>query len=129
MIDPRLKAFGAACSLVAALAVTAPTAAAKDDDGIIVAGRCSGATSSELTVKHDDGRIEVEFEVDQNRTGVRWNVEVRRAGTVVFKGSRRTAGPSGSFSLERKVASATSPVTFRARATRAGEVCTASARI
>jgi 2-methylaconitate cis-trans-isomerase PrpF len=124
------KTIATACSVAAALAVTAvPSAIAKDGDGVRVAGACSAASSSKLKVKHDDGRIEVEFEVDQNRNGVRWNVQFRRDGRLVFQGARRTAGPSGSFSLERKVAGSTAPVTIRARATRGGEVCTASARI
>jgi hypothetical protein len=131
MNSRTIKAIGAGCSIAAALAVTAPTATATatDDDGVHVAGRCSGATSSELGLERDDGRIEVELEVDQNRTGVRWRVELRRAGKVVFSGTRRTAGRSGSFSLERKIARSAAPVTIRARATRAGEVCTATARI
>jgi 2-methylaconitate cis-trans-isomerase PrpF len=130
VISKTSKAIGTACTVVAALAVTiVPTAAAKGGDGIRVPGTCSGATSSELKVKHDDGRIEVEFEVDQNRSGVRWNVQLRRAGRLAFEGTRKTAGPSGSFSLERKVAGSTAPVTIRARATRAGEVCSATARI
>ena len=130
MISKTSKAIGTACTVAAALAVTiAPTASAKGGDGIRVPGTCSGATSSELKVKHDDGRIEVEFEVDQNRNGVRWNVQLRRAATVAFEGARRTVAPSGSFSLERKVAGSAAPVTIRARATRAGETCTASARI
>ena len=112
------------------LAVTAvPNAIAKDDDGVLVAGACTGVSSSKLKIKHDDGRIEVEFEVDQNRNGVRWNVQYRRNGNLVFQGARRTVAPSGSFSLERKVAGSSAPVTIRARASRAGEVCTASAKL
>ena len=105
MISTTVKAIGTACTVAAALAVTiVPTAAAKDGDGVRVAGTCSDGSSSKLKVKHDDGRIEAEFEVDQNRNGVRWNVELRRNGRLVFSGVRTTVAPSGSFSLERKIA-------------------------
>jgi hypothetical protein len=43
-----------------------------------VTGSCTGGARAKLKAEHDDGRLEVEFEVDQNRTGVRWKVRVRR---------------------------------------------------
>ena len=46
---------------------------ARDDDKRDekrVAGSCSGGSTAKLKVKHDDGRLETEFEVDQNRNGV-----------------------------------------------------------
>ena len=125
MISTTVKAIGTACTVAAALAVTiVPTAAAKGGDGIRVAGTCSDGSSSKLKVKHDDGRIEVEFEVDQNRNGVVWNVEFRRDGSLAYSGKRTTVAPSGSFSAERKIAGGARSATIRARATRNGEVCT-----
>lgn len=47
-----------------------------------VSGRCTGGSTAKLKVKPDDGRIEAEFEVDQNRNGVTWNVTIRRNGRV-----------------------------------------------
>ena len=130
MISTTVKAIGTACTVAAALAVTmVPTAAAKGDDGIRVAGTCSNGSTSKLEVEHDDGRIEVEFEADQNRNGVRWNVEFRRDGRLVFSGTRTTVAPSGSFSVERKVAGGAKSATIRARATRGGEVCSATAKL
>ena len=35
-----------------------------------VAGNCTSGATSKLKAKPDDGRLEVEFEVDQNRNGV-----------------------------------------------------------
>ncbi len=130
MISTTVKAIGTACTVAAALAVTiVPAAAAKGGDGIRVAGTCSDGSSSKLKVKHDDGRIEAEFEVDQNRNGVAWNVELRRDGRLVFAGVRTTLAPSGSFSVERKIAGGASSAVIRARATRNGEVCTATAKL
>jgi hypothetical protein len=113
---------------VAALALVAvPTTAAKDGD-VLVQGRCSGATTSKLKLSEEDGRIEVEFEVDQNRNGVRWSVMLRRPTTVLVRTSRVTRGPSGSFELRRVVGNRAGPDRIIARATRSsGEVCRAAA--
>ena len=98
------KAIGTACTVAAALAVTiVPTAAAKGGDGIRVAGTCSDGSSSKLKVKHDDGRIEAEFEVDRNVNGERWRVRFSRDGKVVARARPRTHAPSGSFSVERQL--------------------------
>ena len=59
-------------------------------------------SSSKLKVKTDDGRLEVEFEVDQNRSGDKWKVRLRNDGTTFFRGKRTTGGASGSFSVERR---------------------------
>jgi hypothetical protein len=110
------------------LALTAvPLAAAKDGD-VLVRGTCSGATASKLKLSNEDGRIEVEFEVDQNRNGVRWNVSISRNGSRVARMTKVTRGPSGSFEARALVPNGPGKDTIRARATRAsGEVCTASA--
>jgi hypothetical protein len=130
VISTTGKAIGTACTIAAALAVTiVPTAAAKGGDGIRVAGTCDDGSSSKLKVKHDDGRIGAEFEVDQNRTGVAWQVELRRDGRLAFAGVRTTTAPSGSFSVNRKIAGGASGAVIRARATRNGEVCTVTAKL
>src|SRR5438067_2325153 len=45
-----------------------------------VAGACTAGSSAKLKVKPRNGRLETEFEVDQNRSGVRWTVRIRRDG-------------------------------------------------
>jgi hypothetical protein len=100
------------------------------DRGVRVAGTCTGGSTAKLKAKHDDGRIEVEFEVDQNRNGVTWGVRVRRDGVLVIRRSATTRGPSGSFSIEKKVANPAGSDRIAARATSpSGEVCTASLTI
>ena len=78
-----------------------------------------------LKAKHDDGRVETEFEVDQNRNGRRWNVVIRRNGVVVFRGSRITRPPSGSFSVNRRIANAAGRdrIVATARSVVGGGVC------
>jgi hypothetical protein len=102
----------------------------RDRGEIRVAGRCTGRSTSKIKVKHDDGRIEAEFEVDQNRTGVTWNVTVRRNNRVAFTTRATTRGRSGSFSVERKIANGPGADRVTARATSpSGEVCTAAATL
>ena len=118
--------------IVASAAAAAPQlATAKDDDGeVAVSGKCSGSASTDLKAKPDDGRLEVEFEVDQNRSGVRWTVTIRRNGRVVVNTTRRTAGASGSFSVERRIANPAGTDTISARAvSSSGQTCTAKLRV
>jgi hypothetical protein len=126
MLSTTAKTVGIACTIAAALAVSiAPSASAKGGDGVRVAGVCSSHSTALLKVKHRDGRLEVEFEVDQNRNGVPWSVQLLRNGRLAVASARTTGAPSGSFSLERTLAAGNSPV-IRARATRNGETCTAT---
>ena len=115
---------------VAALAtalVAIPATSAKDGD-VLVRGTCTGATTSKLKLSEEDGRIEVEFEVDQNRNGVRWTVTLRRPTALLVRTTRVTRGPSGSFVLRRVVGNRAGSDRIIARATRSsGEVCRAAA--
>ncbi len=115
----------------AAAAMGIPGAATASDDDIRAGGQCTGATSSKIKAKPDDGRLEVEFEVDQNRSGDRWKVKFKDNGDVVFKGSAVTGGSSGSFEIERKIANkpGTDSITATARNTDGGERCAAKVRI
>ena len=117
---------------IAALAVAVPaTATAKGgNDGVTGSGTCSKSSSAKLKIKPDNGRIETEFEVDQNRSGVRWRVTLRRNGRLVVSTRATTTGPSGSFSVNRRLSNGTGADRISARATSpSGEVCTASATL
>ena len=126
----KLSLIGIA-ALVAMLSLLASTALAsghKGGRGIIKTGKCSASSHWKLKAKADDGRIETEFEVDQNRVGKRWRVTIVRNGSTVFKGIRTTRAPSGSFSVERLLAgpAAGSRIVATAKALRGGETCRAS---
>ena len=115
-------------TVVAAALLLAPVAGAKD--GVRVAGTCSKASTSKLKLSGEDAGVEVEFEVDQNRTGVRWNVVLLRNGTQVAKRVRLTRAPSGSFEARFVTAGSGGTDRFVARATSpSGEVCVARASI
>lgn len=91
-------------------------------------GNCTASTDWKLKGKTRDGRIEVEFEVDSNRAGQRWTYTIRNQGDVVASGRRVTRGPSGSFSVERKVANrgGLAAISATARNAATGETCRAS---
>jgi hypothetical protein len=121
-------------TLAAALAVSglalgvAPVASAKGGDGVRVSGVCTKGSTAKLKLSSEDGRVEVEFEVDQNRNGVPWHVTLRRNGSLLTSARATTRAPSGSFSLRRVISGERG--TFVAVATRAsGERCSARAAI
>ena len=120
---------GVVAALIAAAVALAvvPVGVAKDGD-IRVRGTCTKASTSKLKLSEEDGGIEVEFEVDQNRNGVRWNVTITQNGTRVARMQRVTRGPSGSFEARVVRPNTGGADRFAARATSpSGEVCTARA--
>ena len=108
-----------------ALASTATAGSAKRDPGVLKRGKCSVNSTWKLKAKNDDGRIETEFEVDQNRVGKRWRVTIFRNGSKVFSGIRTTRAPSGSFEARRLLAgtAGTDRIVAKARALDSGETC------
>ena len=119
-------AIVALVAAVVALAV-APAGMAKRGD-VRVAGKCTKSSTSKLKLSEENGRIEVEFEVDQNRNGVRWKVAIFQNGSRIARMTRVTRPPSGSFEARVLAANRPGADTFRARATSpSGEVCTARA--
>jgi len=121
-------------TLVATLALTAFGAApayASGGDDVVRRGPCTGSTHWKVKAGHDDGRIEVEAEVDSNRNGQTWAWRIVHNGSVSARGSRTTQAPSGSFEVRRRVVdlAGTDTLTFRARNTRNGEVCRGTARL
>lgn len=123
-----------ALSLVLAVAAIAPTTALAKHGGAAtekrVTGTCSKGSTAKLKVKPDNGRLESEFEVDQNRNGVTWKVTMSRNGVTAVSTSATTRAPSGSFSVERALTNGAGTDTISARATSpTGEVCSASLSI
>jgi hypothetical protein len=125
----RRKHLLALIGAVSVLAVVvAPLAMAKDGD-VIRSGSCSAASDWKLKLSREDGRIEVEFEVDQNKVGDTWRVAMRRDGVVFFRGERVTKAPSGSFEVRRAISNSAGSDTVVARAVNLStdEVCRGSA--
>ena len=114
------------CAIAAVAAAAAPAADAKGGGRVVkAAAHCTGTSTGLLKVKADDGRLAIELEVDQNRSGVRWNVRLADRGARVFAGKARTVAPSGAFHVRKLTANRAGADVITARATRAGETCTA----
>jgi hypothetical protein len=92
--------------LLAALALLPPAALAKGGNGrdVRVAGSCSKGSSAKLKLSPENGRIEIEFEVDQNRNGVRWTVRLANGRSTIASTRATTRAPSGSFTVRRVTA-------------------------
>jgi hypothetical protein len=84
----------------AILVTMVPSVAANSRD-IIRTGSCTGASDWKLKLSPEDGRIEVEWEIDSNRTGQVWTVVLKHNGTEVARTARKTVAPSGSFEYRR----------------------------
>jgi hypothetical protein len=110
--------------LASGMLATVPAVAAKGTD-VVRTGNCSSSSDWKLKVSPDDGRLEVEFEVDQNRNGQVWNVVLKHNGTAFFRGQRTTQAPSGSFAVRKFTRNAAGTDTIVGKATnpKSGEVC------
>jgi len=119
-----------ATGLLAALVAGGGTAQAHGGGGdrVRVSGSCSAGTHQELVAGRDDGRIEVELEVDSSRAGQTWHVTMSDNGARFLSRTRVTRGRSGSFEIARTVANRAGRDRITARATnaRTGERCTAA---
>jgi hypothetical protein len=109
----------------AVLLAFAARAQAAKTPGVLKTGKCSAGATWKLKAKRDDGGVETEFEVDQNRVGRRWSVVLTRNGSVVFRGVRRTVAPSGSFEV-RKVLPGGGRIVATAKALAGGQTCKAA---
>jgi hypothetical protein len=119
----------ATVALAAALATAAP-ASAKGGDDVRKSGRCSAGSTWTMKAKPDDGRLEVELEIDSNRVGQVWSVAIADNGHRIFTGSRRTTAPSGSFEVELRTANRAGADRFTSTSrTASGEVCSATLTI
>ena len=124
----KLVRVSLAGTLVAGLLAVAPAASANDAD-VIKTGACSRKSDWKLKLSPENGRIEVEFEVDQNVVGDVWRVILKHNGERFFRGRRTTAAPSGSFELRRVVDNLTGEdvIVARARNLSTDETCRGTA--
>ena len=95
-----------------------------------VAGTCSPGVTSKLVLKKRDGRVQAEFEVDQNTAGRTWSVTMLGNGAVVKSTGATTKAPSGSFEVKARITDNAGTDVVKATATGpSGETCTATASI
>jgi hypothetical protein len=141
MKHPRLTAtLGiSAAAVVFAIAGAGPASADHGGGGnggggisdVRTAGACSAGSTWKAKAKPDDGRIQLEIEIDSNRVGQTWAVGITDNGTAIFTGNRVTRAPSGSFSVELRTANRAGVDHFigTARNAGTGEICTAKVQL
>jgi len=111
-------------TLALPLAAMAPaTASHGDRGGVRTHGGCTGSPVWKLKAKPDNGRIELEAEVDSNRVGQVWQWSIKHNGNAAASGSKTTHGASGSFTVARRLSNKAGVDHFVFRATHAGSVC------
>ncbi|GAA2743898.1 hypothetical protein GCM10009868_19470 [Terrabacter aerolatus] len=108
-------ALSLATSGLGALALAAP-ASAKGAEAR-TSGTCAGLGAWKLVVKSEDRALEVDYELDTNRSGQHWRVNLADNGVVVTSGTFTTAAPGGSFEVRRVVANRAGTDRFTATAT------------
>lgn len=109
--------------------VAAAPALAQGGTAVRSSGACTSHGRWHLKAKPDDGRIEVEFEVDVNRFGQTWHVRISDNRHLVASRSRTTVAPSGSFTVEKRIANRAGTDVIRAHATRGAVTCGGSVRV
>ena len=125
------RAALASLTTLTAVAMIAPTGVAAKDGEIIRTGACTNRSDWKLKLSPENGRIEVEFEVDTPRVGQAWRVKLFQNGNRFFLGTRTTLAPSGSFEVRVVRPNTTGTDSFRGRAVNlsTGEVCEGLASI
>ena len=121
----RLATALAVPTIVLSALTAAPAVASGGGDVHQSSGSCSGSTDWKIKAKADDGRIEVEAEVDSNHSGQVWDWTIKHNGSMSAKGASTTRGLSGSFTVRRLMAnlSGTDHFVFRAERRSTGAVC------
>jgi hypothetical protein len=116
--------LAAGALVLATLTVAALPGAAKDGD-VIKQGACSAGSTWKLKLSPENGKIETEFEVDQNVNGQSWNTKLKLNGALVAQKVKVTKPPSGSFEFRRVLpnGAGNDVVVGRARNLSSGEVC------
>ena len=88
----RTPHLAVAVVATASLVAVASPAQARGGDDIVRRGDCAASTDWKLKVGTDDGRLEVEGEIDSNRVGQSWTWLIRHNGIVAARGTRTHAG-------------------------------------
>ena len=101
-----------------------------NDDDVIRRGGCSGRSDWKLKASPENGRIEVEAEVDSNINGQTWKWRLLHNGKVSARGTKTTQAPSGSFEVRRLMVNLAGEdrIGLRAKNPNTGETCRGNLR-
>jgi hypothetical protein len=127
----RMIRFGLALAMVSAAWLPMAAEARGGGAQVTRTGKCAPHTTWKLKLSKDNGRIETDFEVDQNRVGRDWKVTLKHNGNRFFRGIRTTQAPSGSFEVRKFTSNApgSDRIVAKARNLRSGVLCKGVARI
>ncbi len=131
-MSKRFAMATAAVSCAALLAVPAAASAApirmeveRESDG-----RCSARSTWDLNLEKENGRIDIDVEIDSPTAGQRWTIKVTHEGRTVVNRTR-TTDRDGEVEVSKHVPNTRGKdkVTFRATNRTTGEVCRATLSI
>lgn len=107
-----------------------PSASHAKDGDVITRGRCPGGVKTKLKASPENGRVEVEYEIDQARTGDRWRVVIKSGGKTILRTVRRVDS-LGNVEVRKLTANLPGTETIRVRGKnlRTGHSCTLSLRV
>jgi hypothetical protein len=120
---PRTRLLLTTAAITAAPLLIAATPASASGGGVRSGGSCMNRASFELKAKHDDGAIELEYEVDSDHAGQVWAVRITDNRAVVLSRHATTARRSGSFTVHKTIANRPGADTIRAHATFKARSC------
>jgi hypothetical protein len=121
-IRRSLAAATAAALAAGALTVVGAGTATAKSPRVIETKDCNGI-ATKLKLSPEDGRMEVEYELDQNRTGRTWALRLVQNGSKVAAARRTTRGPSGSLTWRVVVDDTAGTETITVRAKGSGRTC------
>jgi hypothetical protein len=106
-------------------AFATPAFASGGGGGVRSSGACSLHSTWKLKAKPDNGRIQIEAEVDANRIGQAWAWRLADNAKTIASGTAKTVAPSGSFTVKRFATNlaGTDRITLRATNSTTGETC------
>ena len=133
---PYVRFLLAAAGVAAASLATAPAALAiggpderlspAKSPRVIERAMC-GPIATKLKIKPENGRMEVEYELDQNVNGRTWRLALASDGSRVATASRTTQAPSGSLHWRVVTADVAGVGTFTVTARSGSTTCRISA--
>jgi hypothetical protein len=109
-------------SLAAPLLAATTPAFASGGGGVSASGACTNGGHFKLKAKHDDGKIEMEYQVDSNRAGQVWAVRITDNGVAVVS-RHATTGPGDSFTIRKVIADMPGVDKIHAHATFQNHTC------
>ena len=120
---PLARTIAGAAVATAVLSLAAPPALARNNDDRERRGSCSGSTDWKVKVGPENGRLEVEGEIDSSRRGQTWRWRLYHNGSLSAYGLRTSS--SSSYKIRRISVDlrGTDRFTLRARNTRNNELC------